>query len=267
MKYLIYLLTFCITYLANSQSKIDGFYRGKNNATVVIGYGYEDSKNYFIGTEKSNLSRSLTYINLFASYGISNNLDIQVSLPYLESDNNKSLQDISFFSKYRILKKQKKNGQFELSSAIGFSTPVNDYSIGGLYDLGQQATVIDLRLMLHYLFNSQWFFTVQSGYSFKLEEVPNSIPFGFKVGIAASKYYFDAYYDYQYAIGGIDYRGTPSPQNFRELAVNFHKVGTTFYYRLFNNFGSYVSYSYVLDGRNTFTGPSYGIGLSYDFKK
>jgi hypothetical protein len=62
-----------------------------------------------------------------------------------------------------------------VSIAAGFSTPLSDYDVGGLNDLGQQATVIETRLMLHYVLVSEWFFTLQSGVSFKLEEVPNSL--------------------------------------------------------------------------------------------
>ncbi|WP_299130333.1 transporter [uncultured Winogradskyella sp.] len=256
----IVLSSFC-TY---GQGRIDGFYRGQSNTTLVFGYGIEDSQSYLIGREPSTFGRTLRYFNMFASYGVSDNLDIQVSLPYLESDTNKSLQDISLFSKYRFYNKNTLSGQLQLSAALGFSTPVNDYDIGGLNDLGQQATVIDTRVMVHYKWHTNWFATAQSGFSFKLEEVPNSIPFVFKIGKATKNWYYDAYYDFQYAIGGIDYRGTPSPQNFRELGVSYHKPGATLYRSLGENFGIYLTYSYVVDGRNAFIGPSYGVGLTYD---
>lgn len=250
-----------------SQGKIDGFYRGQGNATLVLGFGYEDSQKYFAGKEQIDLSRNLYYTNLFTAYGITDNFDVQISVPYLKSEDNKAFQDISVFSKYRFYKFQTEQGNFQISVGAGFSTPLSDYAIGGLYDLGQQATVIDTRLMVHYQCSTNWFATLQSGLSFKFEEVPNSLPVGLKIGKASSKIYYDAFYEYQHSFGGDDYLGSPRPQNFREFGVDYHKVGGTIFTHLAQNLGIYVSYSYLISGRNVFQGPSYGAGLTYDFKR
>lgn len=250
-----------------SQGKIDGFYRGHGNATIVLGFGFEDSKRYFAGRTKVDLSRNVYYANLFASYGISENLDAQISIPYLISDDNYDFQDLNFFAKYRFYQNDTESGNLQLSFGAGLSTPISDYEIGGLNDLGQQATIIDTRAMIHYHFKTNWFTTLQSGFSYKFEEVPNSVPFVLKIGKAASKWYYDLYYEYQYSFGGTDYLGTPRPQNFREFGVDYHKVGGTAFTHISQNLGFYGSFSYILAGRNTFQGPSYGLGLSYDFKR
>lgn len=265
MKYCALFLIF-ITFNSFSQGKIDGFYRGQGNGTAVLGFGFEDSQGYFAGRNKIDLSRNLYYANLYGAYGITNNLDAQISIPYLISDDNKDFQDISVFAKYRYLQKKTNSGTLELSLGAGFSTPLSDYEIGDLNDLGQQATIVETRAMLHYQCHSNWFGTVQSGFSYKLEEVPNSLPFAFKVGKATEKLYYDAYYEYQYSFGGIDYRGSPRPQNFREFGVEYHKIGSTFFKPISKDFGAYISLSYLLKGRNSFQGAAYGIGLSYDFK-
>ncbi|HBY68723.1 MAG TPA: hypothetical protein DEG69_13815, partial [Flavobacteriaceae bacterium] len=70
---------------------------------------------------------------------------------------------------------------------------------------------------------------------------------------------------YQHSFGGIDYLETPPPQNFRRFGVDYHKIGGTGYRSFTNNFGAYVSVSYVLGGRNIFQGPGYGIGLMANF--
>jgi hypothetical protein len=263
-------LTFCFLFIYTislSQGKIDGFYKGQGNGSAVIGFGFEDTKKYFAGTEKIDLSRSLYYINAFANYGITDNFDASLSLPFIISNENKDLQDITLFLKYRFYTTPIGNGIFEVSAAGGFSTPVSNYDIGGLNDIGQQATTIDTRGVLHYKFNSGWFATLQSGYIFKFEEVPNSIPIVFKLGKAVSKWYYDVYYDYQHSFGGIDYLGTPRPQNFREFGVDYHKVGGSLYTSFSKNFGGYASLSYVISGRNVFQGPSYGVGIVYNFMK
>ena len=56
--FIIYCLFFGICE-SFSQPKIDALYRGRGNATAVLGLGFEDSKDYFAGREKTGLSRSL----------------------------------------------------------------------------------------------------------------------------------------------------------------------------------------------------------------
>ena len=250
---------------AFSQGKIDGFYRGEGKATAVLGLGFEDSKDYFAGTEKTGLSRSLYYANIYGAYGITDDFDVSLSLPYLSSNKNSGLQDILLFLKYRVYKTEIGNGKLQFSLAGGFSTPVGNYTTGGLNDIGQRATIIEGRAVVHYHWNTGWFATAQSGYSYKLEPTPNSVPLSVKVGITSAKWYYDFYYDFQHSFGGIDYLGTTAPQDFQEFGADFHKIGGTLY-RSFNiKWGTYLSLSYVPAGRNVFQGPGYGLGLVYNF--
>ncbi|PTX61009.1 hypothetical protein C8N46_105165 [Kordia periserrulae] len=262
-QFLVCALLLCVSISGMAQGAISGFYNVKGTATLVLGAGFEDSKNYFIGRVRSDLSRNLYSVSLFGIYGISNRLNVQASLPYLSSGEQNGLQDAQIFLKYRAFQAQRETSKLEVSFATGFSTNVSDYRIGGLNDLGQQAKILETRAMLHYQKNSGWFATVQSGFSFKFEEVPNSFPFTLKLGKASAKGYFDVWYDFQYAFGGIDYRGTPRPQNFRELGVNFHKIGGTYHFPLSKTSGIYISPSYVIDGRNVFQGFAYHAGFTY----
>ncbi len=245
------------------QGKIDGFYNGKNQGTFVLGGGFEDSKKYLAGDTKLDLERSTYYASVFTAYGITENLDANLSVPYISSNKESNFQDLSVLMKYRFLRFNLNFGIFELSTAAGFSTPLSAYKIGGLNDIGQQATIVETRAMLHFTHKTSWFATLQSGFSFKLQEVPNSIPATLKIGRATSNWYYDMYYDYQHSFGGINYRGTPAPQNFREFGVDFHKAGGTLYKPLSSNFGAYVSVSYTFAGRNTFLGAAYGLGVTY----
>lgn len=246
-----------------AQGAISGFYNQKGTTTLVLGAGFEDSKNYFIGREKSDLSRNLHSVSIFGIYGISDRLNVQAALPYLSSGEQSGLQDAQLFIKYKTIEKQREASKLELSFAVGFSTNVSNYRLGGLNDLGQRAKILETRALLHYQQNSGWFANAQSGFSFKFEEVPNSFPFTFKFGKASAKSYFDFWYDFQYAFGGIDYRGTPFPQNFRELGVTFHKVGGTYHFSLSKKSGIYIAPSYVISGRNVFQGFAYHAGFTY----
>jgi len=265
-----YLIVFSLLFSSSnlySQGKIDGFYRGKGNATTVLGLGFEDAKDYFAGTNKTGLSRSLYYANIYGAYGITNDFDVSFSLPYMSSNKISDLQDMSLFLKYRVYNTELGNGKLQLGLAGGFSTPIGNYTTGGLNDLGQRATIIEGRVLIHYHWHTGWFATLQSGYSYKFEPTPNSLPVTLKAGKTLAKWYYDFYYDYQHSFGGIDYLGTPAPQDFRELGSGFHKIGGTLYRSLNNNWGAYLSLSYLLSGRNTFQGPGYGVGLAYNFGK
>ncbi|MFK7748070.1 MAG: hypothetical protein AB8B65_06755 [Kordia sp.] len=263
MQFCIFVSIFCYSYSGMAQGVISGFYNQKGKATLVLGAGFEDSKNYFIGSEKSDLSRNLYSISIFGIYGINDRLNVQASLPYLSSGEQNGLQDAQIIIKYRAIQLQRKAGKLEVSFATGFSSNVSDYRIGGLNDLGQQAKILETRALLHYQKKSGWFANVQSGFSFKFEEVPNSFPFTFKFGKASTKSYFDFWYDFQYAFGGIDYRGTPRPQNFREFGVTYHKIGGTYHFPLSKKSGIYIAPSYVIAGRNVFQGFAYHAGFTY----
>jgi len=261
----------CILFITNSfygsaQGAISGFYNNKGDANIVVGAGFEDSKNYYIGRVKSDLSRNLYSVSLFGIYGINDRLNVQASLPYLSSDEQNDFQDAQFFLKYKALQKDWETDKLELSFATGFSFNLTNYNIGGLNDLGQQAKILETRALLHYQKKSGWFVNLQSGFSFKFENIPNSFPLTLKFGKASTKSYVDFWYDFQYAFGGIDYRGTPNPQDFRLLGVNYHKIGGTYHFSLSKKSGIYIAPSYVISGRNVFSGFAYYVGWTYQIR-
>lgn len=263
---LLFSLSFCSFLSAFSQGKVDGFFRGQGTLTTVFSLGFEDTKNYFAGTKKTDISRNLYYANLYGSYGITDTFDISLSVPYLISNQNRNFQDALVFAKFRVLNKTLQKGILQTSFAVGLSAPITNYDVGGLNDIGQQATVIESRVVVHYHHKSGVFSTFVGGFSYKFNQTPESIPLTLKLGRSSVKWYYDFYYSYQYSFGGIDYNiGVPS-QDFRALGVNFHKLGGTLYTSMSENFGAFASLSYIVAGRNVFQGPSYGLGLVYNIE-
>ncbi|WP_298422514.1 transporter [uncultured Kordia sp.] len=258
-----FILIFSNCYFISAQGIISGFYNKKAETTLVVGAGFEDSKSYFIGKEKSDLSRNLYSISVFGIYGINERLNIQASLPYLSSNKQNGLQDAQFVLKYKAVQKAWKTDKLELSFATGFSFNVGNYNLGGLNDLGQQAKILETRALVHYQKKSGWFINLQSGFSFKFEEVPNSLPVTFKLGKASAKSYFDFWYDFQHAFGGINYLETPAPQNFKRFGASYHKVGGTYHFPISKKSGIYIAPSYVITGRNVFQGFAYHVGWTY----
>lgn len=249
----------------NAQGRVDGFYKGKGNLDFVLSGGYENNKNYFAGRNKIALGREIVIANVFAAYGITNRLDVNFSLPYITvNTNTKGLQDASLFFKYLLISRGAmfwflpKGFNSTLSLAGGVSSNFTDYQTEGGSAIGQQAKTIDLRPVIQMYFPFGIFSTIQAGYTYKFNPVPNSLAPAIKIGIAKSKFYADVWYEYQHSFGGLDYQGTPTPSSFRELGVNFHKIGTTIYTPIKNKFGIFVGTSYVISGRNT----SQGLGVN-----
>ncbi len=253
-----------LTLIACSQGPVDGFYKGKGNAEIGLGAGASLNKKFFAGTDLISLKRNIIYVNLFAGIGLAENFDAYLSLPYLVIGNEKSIQDGSVYLKYRFLNRQTSGGSVQLSLAAGFSSNLTDYQTEGGSAIGQQAKALDIRPVLHISRNSGWFYTLQTAYIYKDNPVPNAMNAGIKLGKATADYYFDFWYAYQYSFGGLDYRGEPTPSTFRELGVDYHQIGGTYYRPFSELIGAYAGASYSLAGRNTVRG--FGVSAGVVFK-
>ena len=241
-----------------SQGRVDGFYKGKGKIDLVLGGGYEFANQYYAGTNKIDLTRNTAHGSLFAAIGILDRFDINLAVPYVKVNNVQSIQDGAIYIKFKALEKEMWAGKLSTSIAVGASTNLANYQTEGLSAIGQQATTIDFRPLVHYFREDGWFGTVQFAYIYKFNPVPPAINPSIKVGRAMSKCYFDVWYEHQTSFGGRDYLGTPAPTTFRELGVGFDKIGGTFYVPFLGRFGSFVGASYVLNGRNL----SKGLGLN-----
>ena len=244
-----------------SQGRVDGFYNGKGNTEIVLGGGTEFAKRYFAGNDKISVSRTIYNANIFIAAGLFNKLDLYLSTPYVSINKTGSIQDGSAFLKAEALHRKLSHGELSISMALGFSGNLANYQTEGLSAIGQQAKVLDIRPVVHYFSKGGWFGTLQFAYGYKSDPVPDCINGSLKIGRATSKLYFDVWYDHQTCLGGLDYRGTPAPSTFKELRVNYHKLGATFYSPIFERLGAFAGTSYVITGRNIGQGINVNIGL------
>lgn len=251
------LLALVISIGAFSQGKVDGFYKGKGNLDLVLGAGMEKNEKFFAGTNEINLARDITNISFFAAYGILDKLDVNVSLPYVSTGLESNFQDGAVYLKYQILEKELSKGKLSFTMAAGFSTNLTDYQTEGTSAIGQQASVIDVRPVVHYFANNGIFATGQIGFQSKSNPTPNAIAAALKVGKAGNKFYYDFWYEFQKSDGGRDYRGTPAPKTFKELGSDYHRIGGTYYMPIKEKLGFFVGLSYTLTGRNV--GQGYGV--------
>ncbi len=248
-----------------SQGSVDGFYKGRGNIDFVLSGGVEFADKYYAGKNLIGVSRNIYNSNLFIAAGLTNDIDLNMSLPYVAINDERSIQDGSINLKSKLFQQNINNGTLTGSISLGYSKNLALYQTEGLNAIGQRAKVIDVRPFLHYYLENGWFGTLQVAYDYKFDPVPNAYNASIKIGRVTSKNYFDIWYDYQASDGGLDYRGITEPSTFRELGVDYNKVGATFYRRVSKSVGVSAGTFYVLNGRNIGKGIGANIGLVFKF--
>lgn len=243
--FIVSILSLFTVIIGYSQAPVDGFNKGKGNATIVGAFSNENFSKYYAADGLRNLKRVTRAYSFYGVVGISDRFDAQINLPYVTSGSEQSLQDISIYMKYALINK----GKTKLLGALGQSSPLTNYQTEGLYALGQQASTLDTRLILQQDLGNGLFIMAQSGYIGRSNPTPSSIPVSAKVGYASNKIYADIWFDYQYAFGGSDYadgQGLP----FTTLGIGYTKVGGQVYRPFNKHLGLSLGGSYVISGRN-----------------
>lgn len=255
------------TAISIGQGRVDGFLKGKRNLDIALGANVELNPKFYAGYNLIDLPRTIVSANAFFAYGITNNLDVNLSIPFISVNGvENNIQDIALFLKFQYAQLKiadGKKGKINFLIAGGFSSNITNYRTEGGSAIGQQAKVLDIRPVIHYQANSGFFATIQGGYNYKFDPVPNATVFAAKFGLARATWYADIWYDGQIGIGGTDYLGAPSLSTFRHLGVDYHKIGGTFYKPINDKLGIYGGASYMLAGRNISKGVGLSLGLVF----
>ncbi len=228
-----------------AQAPVDGYSKGKGNASLVTSASFESFSKFYANDGLSNLGRNTQAYSFFGAVGITDKLDAQISIPFVVTGPEKSLQDLSMFLKYAFLKK----GNTSILGSLGQSTPMTNYQTEGLFAIGQQAGSIDTRLIIQQNIGNGFFITAQSGFTKRTSPTPSSIPVSLKFGYGSNKIYTDIWLDYQYAFGGTNY-ADGSGSSFRTLGIGYTKIGGQIYKPINKKIGISLGGSYVLAGRN-----------------
>lgn len=255
-----YLFIFLLSFpaLVLSQGPVDGYSKGKGNLDVGLGYTYEKGKSFYAGKNHIDLDRTLNCYTIFAIYGISDRLDAQLNIPYMNMNKGREVdfQDASLYLKYKAISRDNKFGNFNLFGALGYYHPLADYQTGGGSAIGQLNKSLDSRLILQQNFKSGYFIGLQGGYFVKSDPTPPAYSSSLKFGYATSKIYADVWFEHLKAFGGTDYRGigdlapNAATGGFKGLGFSYAKIGGTIYYPIKDRFGVYVGGAYTLAGRN-----------------
>ncbi len=251
---LITALSLIITVTSSfSQGLLDGYMKGKGNTDVALSASFESGSDFFIAEGTTTLSRSISSVNLFAAYGVTDWLDVVASLPYISNDGKESgLQDASLFLRLKVAEISVNDVKARFMLGAGYQLPLTDYETESAFAIGQQGESKEIRGIVQ-LEKGHYFMMLKVGYSFRNNPVTDALPLVAKVGIAKEKYYADLFVDYLEADGGTNYiPGTPLSRQppFQELGVSYLRIGGNYYRPLAPAIGGVVGAAYTLDGRN-----------------
>jgi hypothetical protein len=233
-------------------AQVDGFNKGKGNMDLVGSLSYGQGLAYYLAEGTAPITRAGVAFSLFAARGITEDLDVQLNVPFISINGSSGLQDGQLFLKWLPLKTSMASGTFSFGAAIGGSTPLSDYETEGIGAIGQQASSFIPMGVAHYMAGSGLFISLVGGQIAASSPTPDALIGTFRVGKASSDSYWEAYVQAQEAHGGKDYLGVGdlAPSTFKELGVSFIKVGGKYYKPFGERFGWVVEASYALAGRN-----------------
>lgn len=244
VKHIVFLILIFSPTAIFSQGNVDGFFKAKGELDLAFSGSYSGSTKYFRTNGTIDYDRSQLILGAYGIYGITDKWNVILSLPLI----NFKPQDGSIFTKYRLIHHASKKSDFTLAPALGISFPMSNYQTQSGQAIGQQATIIQPKLVMQFKHFKNWFIQAQGGYNYALNPVPSSVGSSVKIGYIYKKWYFDTWFDYQFGIGGADY-GIGSP-DFRTLGVSHNRVGGVIYKNIGEKSGLFLNGSYIFSGRN-----------------
>lgn len=119
---------FFVSTIALSQGPIDGFFKGKDNADFAIGFGLNRS-NQYTGQPGSlyNESYGAQQLGIFGQYGITDNLDAVLSIPFVFGEPENKFQDLGIHLKFRPFNYQWNDNEWSTILSGGITFPASDY--------------------------------------------------------------------------------------------------------------------------------------------
>ena len=279
-----------------AQSLVSGFMAGKHHGSVVLSGTTERYDNVYLAPEKIDgvpifQEVRVNSLNLYTTYGITDKIDVVVSLPYIQSKGKaagtvindlnslystagytnvrQGLQDITGLLKFKSYTREIGSSILDLLGVVSFSTPVSNYQTnqgyGYIIAIGNQATKYTASGVAHLKTSSGVFATGQVGYSLRTGLVPNALVGEAKLGYAGPKNYFEGYAAFQESNGGTDISEAGFNGFFPSTRVNYVRLGASAYRPLASGLGIVLGASTYVSGRNIGKSTGYSAGVSYNF--
>ena len=288
------LLSFLSISTSQGQGIVDGFFSGKGDISFTASYLRSSYDEFYVGENLTDPVPAHNEIDqniysLYAKYGLSDNFSIVANIPYISTKGNgepdpingekevSGFQDISILGKFRPYRIPLGEGNLDFITALGVNIPTG-YEPNGVLSIGSGSFTLDPYLGFHLMADMGLFSTVSAGYSFRGDannnlnigdggdfDVPNAFLVSGKVGYAASKFYLEAWVDYQESTDGVDIMGAGFAGNLPETEVNYTRLGLTGYVPINQLIGISGGYGTVVDGRNIGDSNYFYTGLTFNF--
>ncbi|TGE24857.1 hypothetical protein E5K00_06555 [Hymenobacter aquaticus] len=270
---------------ARAQSLVSGFMVGKGHGSVSFTGTAEQYKSVFLVPEKVRevpIFREIkvSSVSVYANYGITDEIEAVVSLPYIKSEgegngqgyaNSRSgLQDISGLLKFKAYSATVGNSVLDLLGVVGVTTPASNYQsnkgLEYIIAIGNRATKFNTLGIAHLKTASGVFLTGQAGYSLRTNRVPNAFIADAKVGYAGLKLYAEAWASFQQS----SHKGTDILQPgfdlyFPATRVNYTRVGASVFRPIAKGVGLVLGASQYVAGRNLGKSTGVSVGVSYNY--
>ena len=277
--------------IAFAQTDQDALMMGHRYLCVAGISGYTSWTNYWEGEFKrdnENIGRlSTTYGMLMLNYGVSKNLNILASLPYVSTKASKGtlagfdgLQDLGFYVKWRPLRKQLGKQNISVFGVGSFTTPSHDYNIDlQPMAIGLGGKVLSARIIFDVQRN-KFFSTISVGYMHRSNvvidrpayftdrqinsyevQMPDAGNFQLRTGYRGKKLIAEAFFVNTTTFGGFDIRKNDMP--FVSNKMNSNSAGLEAKYYLNNTLGFNATVAHTLSGRNVGQATGYSAGFLY----
>ena len=294
MKSIIVLLFFFAFQQNYSQYSVSGFFNPKGKLVLASNFTYKNGKELFAGKQLIDIvpaefgTIDTQIVNVFGSYSFKDWFYVTANIPYLyiynknnapdpvtNKPSQQGFQDIELNINFRLVFKKYKSSYLTVSSGLGFSTPLTNYTEQGIIALGHGVTTINPFAIVQYKIKKGWFAEGLYARSFKETRDDYNIAdaniFNFKIGFAKSKWYTDARLTIQNSEKGNDifsdaFYGSGGLSAFANNRVNFTNLSANVYYQLNKKFGISTLITQTLDGRNVRKEKGFSIGIVYTNK-
>ncbi|MEX1024506.1 MAG: transporter [Planctomycetota bacterium] len=252
-----------------------GFLRGQGNLDVVLSYNLDTYDEFWMGREKVSPAGvgevDRTTYNLYAAYGLNDDVDLILSGSYVESESDgtagapdeRDFQDLVVAAKWRLLRRQYGWGEASFLVLPGVKVPLTDYEDNAITAIGDGNVDWRLRVVGHAQTHQGFFASLETGYDFRVGDPPNEFPLHLQVGgTIADRVTIAPFISRINAQGGTDISDVPMPA-FPTNEEEYSRAGINAYVRINDHFGLTGNYRTTFDGRNTGDVEGFSLGLVF----
>ena len=272
-----------------AQSPVSGFMKKKGEGSAVLSYSSEKyDKVYFVPSINDGVpifnDVKITSQSLYLEYGVTNNFNVVVNLPYITAVGNASesslkdlgfenkragLQDLKIYTKYNFVSYVKNNHQIDFIGVFGVELPMGYKANEGLQSIiaiGDESRKLNFSGILMYKNKSGFFGSGQIGNTFKNNKVPNALTSEWKLGFAAKRFYVDAFFATQLNSSyGVDILQPGFEGFFPATKVNYTRIGLNAYVPFGKHLGLTAGANKYVSGRNLGIATGVYGGLVFNF--